>query len=289
MNPWSSHVQVWICSVPICQLCWGNDCHTTVPSLSSYLATSPFTSTRQLSHTLSANHFLFLSPSTLVISKFRIYKMSYVPSRTEHRWKTLEWWWKLLVSDIIYLLVNYTIVGIKASPGSPAILWAPAEFEACLRSPWPLLAPHSVPHPLWMDIFCSRTSQVQNRKGTSPLLPQALCSGPLQAISLSQSTHLGPLVPLCQPTPPDPTSFRVWARSEVILGCISLWKVLQTMKSLLELVGKMIFMFFFFYHKKQIHSNWNCGERDGFNRFSSLQKGYKSSKTICFLFSSLTD
>jgi len=49
------------------------------------------------------------------------------------------------------------------------------------------------------------------------------------------------------------------------------------------------YVFFFFYHKKQIHSNWNCGERDGFNRFSSLQKGYKSSKTICFLFSSLTD
>ena len=88
----------------------------------------------------------------------------------------LESWWKLLESSIIYPLEKYTTASIRASttsPGSPVVLRAPAEFDAYSRSTghfW-LLALCCIP--LLMGMFCSRTSQLQERRGKLPLLAQA--------------------------------------------------------------------------------------------------------------------
>lgn len=218
MNPGSPQVRVWICSVSICQLCWRrNDCHTTVPSLSSYLATSPL---HQHCSWLACYLLTMFFSSTLMpqMDKFLEFtkcQMSCWELNVDK--KMLESWWKLLESSIIYLLEKYTAASVRASTTSsdfPAVLRAPAEFDACSGSTghfWLLALCHI---PLLMGMFCSRTSQLQERRGKPPLLAQVQ----FRPSFFSPSTLLSPPVSLEWPTPSDPTSFRGWARSEIYFG-----------------------------------------------------------------------
>lgn len=206
----------------LCQLCWRrNECHTTVPSLSSYLVTSPFHQHCSCLARYLPNIFCSstVMPRTDQFLEFTKCQMSHWELKVDE--KTLESWWKLLESSITYPLEKYTVASIRASttsPGSPAVLWALAEFDVCSRSAghfWLLALCHIL---LLMVMFCSRASQLQERRGKPPLLAQAFLprfnSDPLSF----PHQRLGPPVSLGWPTPSDPPSFRGWARSKVYFG-----------------------------------------------------------------------
>lgn len=167
MNPGSSQVQVWICSASMCQLCWRkNDCHTTVPSLSSYLATSPL---HKHSSWLACYLLTLFFSSTLMpwMDQFLEFTKSQMYS------------WELNVDEKLlekqegvagkqhYLSPMASIRSSSTSPGSLAVLWAPAEFDACSRSPghfW-LLALCLSPI---MGVLCSMISQERRGKPHKP-------------------------------------------------------------------------------------------------------------------------
>lgn len=153
----------------------------------------PFTSTLQLACMLSADHFLSLSPSAPNGSICRIYEVSDVPSRTEHRWKPLESWWKLLESSVIYPLEKHAMASGRARLLAPLLASKPLSnlvlvqrpSGACPMSAWPLSAPRSVLCPLavgparirkervnlphWLVHFCSGSDQSTNFSPVNPL------------------------------------------------------------------------------------------------------------------------
>lgn len=149
----------------------------------------PFTSTLQLACTLSADHFLSLSPSAPNGSICRIYEVSDVPSRTEHRWKPLESWWKLLESSIIYPLEKHAMASgrapLLASEPLLNLVLAQRPSGACPTSAWPLSAPLSVPHPLAVGL-----ARIRKERVNLPHWHVHFCSGS------DQSTNFSPVYPL---------------------------------------------------------------------------------------------
>lgn len=85
--------------------------------------------------------------------------------------------------------------------------------------------------------------------------------------------------------------FQGLGKVRILFWCIShLEKCYKNMKSLLERVGNFISHGFFSVTKdKYIQTAIVCGKWDGFNKFSSLQNCYKSSKPIFFFFFFLHD
>lgn len=286
MNPGSPQVQVWICSVSLCQLCWRrDDCHTTVPSHSSYLATSPLH--QHCSWLACYLPSIFFSSSLIPWTdqylEFTKCQISCWELNTDE--KMLESWWKLLESSIIYPLEKYTAASIRAStmsPGSPVVLWDPAEFDDCSRSavPFWLLALCHIP--FLMGTFCSRPASFRKDMVNFPCWHKHFWSGsdPLSfpINTLGSTSFFGVTNTLRS------NQFRELGKIRSLFWCIfHLEKCYKNMKSLLELVGKFILHVFFCHKGKYIQTEIVCGKWDDLNRFSSSWKSFKSSKTI-FLF-----
>lgn len=188
--------------------------------------------------------------------------------------------WGLLESSIIYPPMA-SIRSNSTFPGSLAVLWGPAEFDACSRSPghfWLLALCLS---PWWV---CSAAWSARREGANHTNLThwhECFCS--VQTLSLSSINNLGS------------TSFfdnvvgskqlQVLGKVRILFWCIShLEKCYKNMKSLLERVGNFISLFFSVTKDKCIQTVVVCGKWDGFNKFSSLQNYYKSSKPIFFFF-----
>lgn len=279
MNPGSSQVQVWICSVSLCQLCCRkNDCHTTVPSLSSYLATSPL---HKHSSWLACYLLTLFFPSTL---------MPWMDQFLEFT-KTQMYSWELSVDEKrleervgVAGKQHYlsSMAGVRSSsttPGSLAVLWAPAEFDACSRSPGHFWLLALCLNPL-VDVFCSVISQESRWNPhllaqvgfvhfrPSPFLPSTLLDPP---VSLTMSLA--------------PNSFRDWAKSEFYFGASLTLKSVKKHEVTARKIWKFYFTFFFSVTKdKYIQTVIVCGKWDGFNKIFSLQNCYKSSKPIFSFF-----
>lgn len=280
MNPGSSQVQVWICSVSVCQLCWRkNDCHTTVPSLSSYLATSPL---HKHSSWLACYLLTLFFPSTLMpwrdqfleFTKNQMY--SWVLNVDE---KLLEKQVGVAGKQQHYLSSVAGVRSSSTSSGSLAVLGAPAEFDACSRSPghfWLLALCLS---PL-MDVFSSMISR--ERRGKPHLLAQVFLfsSDPLSFSHQHSWIHQY----LWQCSWLQAVSGAEQSQNFILVH-LSPWKVLQKHEVTARKGWKFYFTFFFSVTKdKYIQTVIVCGKWDGFNKFFSLQNCYKSSKPIFFLF-----
>lgn len=196
----------------------------------------------------------------------------------------LERWWKLLVSDVIYPLVNCTV------PVSEQVL-------APVLSPEPLLNLRLAWGPLGhLGSSLCATSLVdghilqQDQPGSEQKRYISLAA--ISTLLRSSSDHLSfPVNPLGSTSSPVPANTSRSYQFQGLGKVRSYFGMYVTLKSVAnhEVIARTgwkndFIWLFFFCHKKQIYSNWNCGKRDDFNRFSSLRKGYKSSKAISSLF-----
>lgn len=137
MNPWSSHVQVWICSVSICSS--AGEMTVTPLSHPSVAIWQPpiYINKAAVSHAIH-QPFSFSYPYHVDVQNLQ---SVVCPIKN---WKQIKNAGKMVE---IACKWRYLSTGklhgasVRASPGSCAFLWALAEFEACLRSPWPSWLP----------------------------------------------------------------------------------------------------------------------------------------------------
>lgn len=278
MNPGNSQVQVWICSVSVCQLCWRkNDCHTTVPSLSSYLATSPL---HQQSSWLACYLLTLFFSSSLMpwLDQLLEFKKSQMYS-----WELMKNYWKnrwgLLESSIIH----------PSQPVSGQV----APLLASLQSFGPLLTlmlvqGHLATFGSWLCAsapwwVCSAAWSATKEGANLTCWHKCFCS--VRALSLSPINTLGSTSFFDNILGSE--EFQGLGKVRILFWCIShLEKCYKNMKSLLERVGNFISLFFFFSvtKDKYIQTAIVCGKWDGFNKFSRLQSCYNSSKPIFFFY-----
>lgn len=270
MNPWSSHVQVWICSVSICSS--AGEMTVTPLSHPSVAIWQPpiYINKAAVSHAIH-QPFSFSYPYHVDVQNLQ---SVVCPIRN---WKQIKNAGKMVE---IACKWRYLSTGklhgasVRASPGSCAFLWALAEFEACLRSPWPS----------WLPTLCHIScGWTHSAAGPARFRTEEV---------RSSSDHLSfPVNPLGSTSSPVPANTSRSYQFQGLGKVRSYFGMYVTLKSVAnhEVIARTgwkndFIWLFFFCHKKQIYSNWNCGKRDDFNRFSSLRKGYKSSKAISSLF-----